>query len=255
MVAYHSSALFQFVFAHVTDAAQTSRSAAFCITHISSTIQQEAGVNTDLFVPPRDVAYFGIATYAYRTGFTGMVSPDTAMTVRVSGPCADGLIPGEVGCSLVAGNTTANMLRTSADISAFRISNAAVPAPDGAPDTTCKIWRNEAEFSVLLSPPTPGRYWLDFNPSINGSSIHFAPVITVPGKLGLPGWNAVQDVGTGYQSLLDGGDTSSAPDVPQDFPFGMLGTDAQRPIGQGCAPSNILFQDGFETIFTSTHVR
>ncbi len=201
----------------------------------------------DFIVPAGGWDINAVTTYAYQTGFTGTESPITEMTVQFFGPCDEGLIPGDVGCDLVAGDDTTNVLATSTDISLFRIFNSSVPAPGATPGTTRKVWVNEAAFSPSVVLNTPGRYWMDFNTNINNTSGHFVPLLTIPGLRGLPGWNAVQRGNSGfYEPVIDVGNPGSAPDVPLDFPFELFGTGLSTPIGQSCKPPDIIFANGFE---------
>jgi cysteine-rich repeat protein len=91
---------------------------------------------------------------------------------------------------------------------------------------TRRIWRNTASFAtpVVLKP---GVFWLDWAATDTAAAGgHFHPSVTVVGSRGLAGWNARQLVVStnAWAGAVDVGNPSSAPGVPQDFPFEINGT-------------------------------
>jgi hypothetical protein len=160
-----------------------------------------------------------VAVFAYQTGFAGTTSPITGATLQIwSGR------PGDAGSTVIFGDTTTNRLATSTDSLLWRIFNSAVPAPGTAPATNRRIWDtriNVAPAQVLSA----GTYWISWNTQIGATTAHFAPPVTIPGIRALPGWNARQLTGTGWQDVIDvGNPDASAPDLPMDFPFKLIGS-------------------------------
>lgn len=168
-----------------------------------------------------------VVTYAYQTGFAGTTSPVTGATLQIwSGR------PGDSGSTVIFGDTSTNRLGSSTDSSLFRIFNSAVPAPGSTPATNRRIWQN----NINVSPAqvlSAGTYWVDFQTQIGATTAHFAPPVTIPGVRSQPGMNARQFTGTAWQDVIDvGNPDASAPDVPLDFPFKLVGSIAGGPSAQ-----------------------
>lgn len=164
-----------------------------------------------------------VVLYGYKTGAPATPSPFSAYTLQIWGPCTAGTRPGDAGCTTIAwGDTTTNRLASSVDSTWFRIANSLVPAPT-APGTTRKIWTNTLTVGTTLGP---GLYWLDWASTDTSAGTHFDPPATVAGVRGVAGWNARQftvSAGT-WANALDTGTPATAPDVPMDLPFQLIGT-------------------------------
>lgn len=156
-----------------------------------------------------------VVAYAYQTGSPPTPSPVTGATLRIwnGSPAAGGTI--------IFGDTTTNRLATSTDSGLFRIFNTVAPPPGSAPGTTRKIWENRLDVSPA-QVLGPGTYWVDF--AITGAGTKFAPTVTVHGQRGRPGDNGLQFVSPSWVPALDTGNPATAPDVPQDFPFKLVGS-------------------------------
>ena len=160
-----------------------------------------------------------VVTFAYQTGFAGTTSPITAATLQIwSGR------PGDAGSTVIFGDTTTNRLASSTDSLIYRIGNSIIPPPP-VPTTTTgrRIWQN----NINVSPAQvlgAGTYWVDFQTQIGATTAHFAPLVTIPGDRATPEMNARQFTGAGWVDVLDTGNPASAPDVPIDFPFKLVGS-------------------------------
>lgn len=170
-----------------------------------------------------------VIVFAYQTGFAGGTSPITAATLRIwKGRPADS------GSIIVFGDTTTNRLATSTDSSFWRIFSSVVGTganPPTVPATNRKVWQN----NITVSPAavlTAGNYWIDWNTAI-GTAAHFAPVETIKGTRGVPGWNARQFTGAAWADIGDIGTSPTGAPVPatviQDFPFKLDGTVSGAP--------------------------
>lgn len=172
--------------------------------------------------------------YAYQTGGSAVTSPFTGYTLQIwSGR------PDDAGAAVIFGDTTTNRLAASTNSTYLRIFNSSVPPPGSAPGATRPIWRNR----ITIDPPlslAAGTYWLDWASTISNSGVHFQPPATLPGARGAAGWNARQfdASASGWADVIDTGNPAAAPDVPQDFPFDLLGSVTVIP--------NEIFSNGFE---------
>ena len=174
-----------------------------------------------------------VVVYAYQTGAAPTPSPFVGATLRIwSGR------PGDSGSFIMFGDTSTNRLAESTDALAFRIFNTTVPPPGTAPGTTRRIWRNRVAVSPALVLG-PGEYWVDYDTRVSNGGNHFHPLRTLVGNRGdspPQGWNARQlTVSTGvWADVIDAGNPDTAPDVPQDFPFDLLGSSTQETTGGCC---------------------
>ena len=188
----------------------------------------------DFVVPPGETWVLeAVEFHAYQTGTPPTPSPFTGYTLQVWNGR-----PGDAGAAVVFGDTTTNRLATSVNSTYFRIFNSAVPAPGTLPGTTRTIWRNR----VTINPPlqlTAGTYWLDWDSTVSNAGSHFQPAVTLPGARGAPGWNGRQLTvsSSTWADAIDSGNPTTAPDLPQDFPFDLFGmSPATDPV----------FSNGFE---------
>ena len=164
-----------------------------------------------------------VSAFAYQTGYAGALSPFTAGTLRIwDGP------PNDPGSTVIFGDDTTNRLQSSFEASLYRVFNTTTPPPGTAPATTRRIWENIMTVSPGLVL-TEGTYWVDFNFQNTASSAHFTPSVTTPGTRGLPGANGIQLVSGSWTSVIDTGNPSTAPDVPQALPFQVYGSIAVLP--------------------------
>jgi hypothetical protein len=164
-----------------------------------------------------------VRVYGYRTGLTNP-SFTAANLVIWNGR------PGDAGSTIVFGDTTTNRLSTSAFTDMYRIFNSTCPAPGTAPGTTRPIWNADLTASVSLPA---GTYWVDFQLA-SGTSVIFSPGVTLVGMRGRPGSNSRQYVGgttNAWQDAIAAGNPGTAPDVPQEQAFVIMGT-----RGSTCRP-------------------
>lgn len=128
----------------------------------------------------------------------------------------------------VWGNTTTNRVAAWRATNAFRVFNSVAPPAPPTPDFTRNVLRVELATPGLVL--TEGTYWIDwqFVDPLPVSEI-FCPPLTLPGSRGPADANAMQYrplaiVGGGrWWPLIDAGKPASAPDVPQDLPFQVIG--------------------------------
>ncbi len=168
----------------------------------------------NFFVPiGQQWAITGFAFYAYQTGFAGTSSPFDAVRLQIwDGP------PDLITSHIIFGDLTKNVLKVTYDSLMFRCFNTKVPPPGTPPGTTRKIWKIEANASLVLNT---GNYWVEWQThAIDGGS-HFAPGVTIVGSRGEEDFNGKQHtIGTNtWADLVDLGNPASAPDVIQDMPF------------------------------------
>ncbi len=158
-----------------------------------------------------------VAVFVYQTGFAGAISPINAGTLQIWNGR-----PGDPGSTVIFGDTTTNRLGTSTDSLMWRIFNSSVPAPGTAPATDRRIWDTRLTVAPALAL-SAGTYWIDWQTRSGTTTNHFAPTITIPGVRGQAGWNARQLLPAGWGDVIDVGNPATAPDVPQDFPFKLIG--------------------------------
>lgn len=180
----------------------------------------------------------GVNIFDYKTGSAATPSPFVSATLEIWNGR-----PGDVGAALLCGDASTNVLAGSTDVSLFRIFNSAVPPPGSAPGTTRRIWRNQLTMPAACAGTdffTAGStYWLVWDSTDSSGTAHFAPSNTIVGARSRATDNARQFVASSssWTDVLDLGTPAAAPDVPQDFPFQLLGT--------ASVPDRI-FANGFE---------
>ena len=166
-----------------------------------------------------------VTVYGFVTNWTASVSPFSGGVLQIW----DGE-PGAAGSSVVFGDTTTDRLLSSTPSNAYAIFNSVAPAPGNTVGTQRFLWKNKLSVAPTLRLE-PGTYWIDFASSVsNNVSAQFYRNVIEPGQRTKAGWNARQyenstDVWT---AIIDGGQPSSAPDVPQDIAFEVNGTIATR---------------------------
>lgn len=165
--------------------------------------------------------------YAYQTGAPASSFPFDRVTIRIwSGS------PAVAGSRIVYGNTATNSFIAATPTNIYRIfSTTTLPLPTTT-DLLRKVWKIDASLNgVSLAP---GRYWIDwqFSSSIQTTVRALLPAATILGARGVPGANALQ-LASGSSSnwvpVVDTGKPDSAADVPQDFPFILIGDAAPPP--------------------------
>ena len=148
-----------------------------------------------------------VSFYAYQTGST-TTSTMTSVNVRIwDGP------PGEVGSSVVFGDTTTNRMASTSFTNCYRYSETAV-------GTTRPIMKQDVTIGTTL---TEGTYWIDWQTGGSLASGPWAPPIAILGqtitgnaKQSISGvWADLTDTGTltayGFPFILDG--TSGNPNT------------------------------------------
>ena len=175
----------------------------------------------DNFTLSQPCTLTSVVFYAYQTGSPATPSPFTGYTLQIHNGR-----PGDPGEVVVFGDTTTNRLASSVDSTFFRIFNTAVPPPGTVQGTTRKIWKNTVTIGTTLPA---GTYWFDWDSTVTAGAAHFQPGKTIAGSRGAVGDNSRQLVTGAWTDVIDVGNPASAPDVPQDFPFDVVGT----PTGGG----------------------
>jgi hypothetical protein len=101
-----------------------------------------------------------------------------------------------------------------------------VPPPGTPTGTTRRIWRNSIDVNSAGGGLTlgPGTYWVDWAATVTNAGNAFAPPTAVVGSRTQPGWNCRQSAAGTWAQLVDAGNPQEAPDVPQDFPFKLIGS-------------------------------
>jgi hypothetical protein len=179
-------------------------------------------------VPPGQIWNLtGVSVFGYQTGASQAASPFDQLRFQIWRGN-----PANLASTVVFGDMTTNRLSTTVNITPFpllRTGGTVVPAP-AAPGTTRKLWRINGNAVISLGP---GSYWLDYGVSTTNNGASFMPPTTVVGSRTQGGWNAIQFGGVQaapeWVALLDTGNPAAAPDVPQDMPFIIQGTQ-----GNGC---------------------
>ena len=187
----------------------------------------------DFNVPPGQTWTVNqVVVFAYQTGFAGGTSPILSGTLRIWNGR-----PGDVGATIIFGDTTTNRLGTSVDSSLWRIFNTVVGAganPPTAAATNRRVWQTSLNVSPSLVLPA-GNYWIDWNTTIAASAAHFAPSVSYKGIRGVYDWNSRQFSSTTslWTTIVDAGQfPTGAPTpspFPQDFPFKLIGSIAGAP--------------------------
>lgn len=164
-----------------------------------------------------------IETFAYKTGSAATPSPFVSATLQIWNGR-----PGDVGSTVLCGDTTTNVLTSTTDTLIFRTANSVVPAPGAVPGTTRRIWRNRFSVPAGCSGAmffVPGTYWLDYNTTDSAGTAHFYPPVTVVGSRLVPGApNSRQFNVTAWVDISDAGTPATPPNVPLALPFELFGT-------------------------------
>ena len=156
-------------------------------------------VADDFVVPAGGWDITNIAFYAYQTGST-TTSTMTGVTLQIW----DG-VPGAPGSSVVWGDTTTNVMTSTAWTGAYRVTETTPGA------TNRPIMENVVAVNANFAP---GTYWLDWNTDGSLGSGPWAPPVTINGQA-VTG-NGLQSIAGGaYDPALDSG--TGTPQ--QGFPF------------------------------------
>ncbi|MFN8219882.1 MAG: hypothetical protein U0S12_07085 [Fimbriimonadales bacterium] len=179
-----------------------------------------------------------VRVYAYQTGSTSV--PFNGANVRIwNGRPGDGgstmLYDGFNSTANDGSGTTTTTITDLLTVSpggtqanVFRCFNTLVPAPGTVPGTTRKIWQLEIPLSTPLTLPS-GTYWVDYQiKTLTGAAGAFCPSVTIDEARSAPGMNARQQTSVDQNvptwiDVIDSGNPATAPDVPQDMPFILVG--------------------------------
>ena len=177
----------------------------------------------DDFVTDVPCTIESVVVYGYLG--SSATSPFTAHTLRIWRGRPD-----DLESTVVFGDTTTNRQVSSTDTGIFRISNTVVP-PLITPSVGRRIWRNTIAVGTTLPP---GHYWIDWTATVNNNprTANFAPTKTIAGVRFDWRDNAItrgELENFRYSDVIDFGRPSLAPNVPQDFPFEVIGTPAGGP--------------------------
>lgn len=180
-----------------------------------------------------------VNVFTYKTGAAATPSPFTAGTLEIWNGR-----PGDVGATVLCGDTTTNVLAASTDTNLFRLFNSAVPPPGSAVGTTRRIWQNRLTVPAGCAGTdffTGGNtYWISWDTTDSVAGAHFAPSNVVLGSRSDPGANARQLTvsSSTWTDVIDAGNPATAPDYPQDFPFTLEGSISVN--------NDLIFADNFE---------
>jgi hypothetical protein len=158
-----------------------------------------------------------VAVYGYQTGAAAGTSPFTAANLQIWNGR-----PGDTGSTVIFGDTTTNRLASSTNTNIYRIFNTVVP-PATAPGTTRIIWQNNITVGPALVL-TAGNYWIDFQLTASGTGASFTPPVTIVNTRFTPIQNGRQFTTGAWIDLVDAGQGTTPPTVPQDLPFILDGT-------------------------------
>ncbi len=160
-----------------------------------------------------------VTTWGFVQNWTGAPSPFTGGVLRIwSGR------PGDKGSSVVFGDFSTDRLASSTRANVYAIPNSTTPAPGIPPSFTRELWENKFSVSPTLTLPA-GTYWIEFATSTATNGAQFYRNVISPGKRGLSGWNSRQfSLPSTWSDVVDGGQPSTAPDIPQDIAFIVRGT-------------------------------
>ena len=155
--------------------------------------------------------------FAYQTDAGSSSSPFATLNVRIWNGR-----PGDVGRSVVWGDTVTNRLISSTPTNIYRTFSSDTVPSSGPISSNRRVWMNTASTPGLRL--TPGVYWVDWQyTTVNPSLEAFTPAVTIVGARGKAGANArqlrVTDGVTLWADLVDAGKPASAADVGQDLPF------------------------------------
>jgi len=126
------------------------------------------------------------------------------------------------GSTRLFGDTITNRLTAATPTNIYRIFNQTVQPAPTVPDATRRIWRAAVNAGQTTLPA--GTYWLTWQIiPISPDGVIFSPAVTIPGQRTAAGWNALLLRPTGWAPALDAGKPDFAPDLPQDFPFMLVG--------------------------------
>ncbi|MBX3378414.1 MAG: DVUA0089 family protein, partial [Phycisphaeraceae bacterium] len=174
----------------------------------------------DFTVPAGGWQVTGFNFWGYQTGAGVPASTFTGMTVQIWNG------PPNAGGTVIAGDTTTNVLTSSTFDNTYRYFNA-----------TCGTTRPMFKNTVTLAAPVvlpPGTYWVDFAATGSLASGPWCPVVTITGNPNPPGANALQGVTGTYTAITDLGGLGA-----QDTLFEVLGSGTPAATGACClgAPS------------------
>lgn len=135
--------------------------------------------------------------------------------------------PGDVGSSVIFGDTTTNRMSATGDTNMYRVFNTTTPPPGTAPGTTRLI--RFLDLNVGGLNLAAGTYWIDWQATVSAGTAAFAPSITIPGQGNRPGDNGRQWTGTAWQDMLDTANPATGADLIQDLAFQVEGTPIPAP--------------------------
>lgn len=168
-------------------------------------------VADDFTVPAGGWNISQITFYAYQTGSTTTSTINNVNLQIWNGP------PGQVGSTVVFGDTTTNRLSGSSFSNIYRVLDT------GLLDTARPIMADVVTVNTILPA---GTYWLDWQTGGTLGSGPWAPPVTILGQTAKPGANGLQYEPTGgtWGPLTDTGAAAV-----QDLPFVIEGAGATGP--------------------------
>jgi hypothetical protein len=163
-----------------------------------------------------------VSVWGFRTNWTNINTPFSGGVLQIWNGR-----PGDPGSSVIFGDLSTDRLLSSTSSNIYSIGNSTVPAPGVTPTTTRLLWENRLSISPTLTLG-PGTYWIDFATSMydnNPIIYEYYRNVVIPNQRTKKGWNARQFVLTdnNWVDVLDGGNPSTATDVPQDIAFNLNG--------------------------------
>ena len=151
----------------------------------------------DFTVPAGGWNISQITFYAYQTGSTTTSTINNVNLQIWNGP------PGQVGSSVVFGDTTTNRLAGSSFSNIYRVLDTALTG------NTRPIMANVVTVGTVLAP---GTYWLDWQTGGTLASGPWAPPVSILGQTAKPGANGLQYTTSAWAAALD-------TTFQQDLPF------------------------------------
>lgn len=174
----------------------------------------------DDFTLPAAAQLTSVTAFAYMTGSTD------AQLFSIGNIRIWNGRPGDVGATVVFGDTTTDRVTSGALTNLYRIfatDSSLVGGTNSVPGTTRRI--KTAVFDLGGLNLAAGTYWVDYQitSAVSPTGSVFHPYITLTDQRGKPGANGRQFTTTGWTDLTDTGNPATLPDIAQDIAFQVEG--------------------------------
>lgn len=191
-----------------TNGTQTNGTLGYSVNYQNGTSIGSLHQADDFSVGAEGWNVTGFVVYGFRTN--GPTSEQfTSGVLRIW----DG-VPGAVGSNVIAGDLTTNILQDTTFTGIYRTGR-------GSASAIRPIMAATLSFAapVVL---TEGTYWMDYGLTSGGNT--FAPLVTRPGEVGIPGANAMLFTSGDWYTMTD-----SNSGVNLEVPFQVLGEPVPEP--------------------------